>query len=87
MPRVLQADGYVFYVYTHDHPPPHVHVRCSGLACKIAIGDAETAPELLTQGTMRRTDAGRALWIVKDCQELFLAHWRRHHGPALEPHG
>lgn len=87
MPRVLQADGYTLYIYTHDHPPPHVHVRYSGTTCVIGIGDADIAPELIAQGSMRRTDAGRALWIVKDCQEMLLAQWRRHHGPALDPHG
>lgn len=87
MPRVLEADGYVFYIYTHDHPPPHVHARGSGATCKISIGDRDAAPCLLTRGTMRRTDAGRALWIVKDCQEILLAHWRKHHGPPLAPDG
>jgi Domain of unknown function (DUF4160) len=79
MPRVMQADGYSFTIYYNDHPPPHVHVVLAGTRCKIAIGHPGTPPYLLDAQDMRRTAAGRALWMVNACQEVLLAHWRRIH--------
>ena len=77
MPQVMRADGYSFRMYHKDHPPPHVHVWKSGGSCKIAVGGPDDPPYLLHPGDMRRTDAGRALWMVNGCQEVLLAHWRR----------
>jgi hypothetical protein len=80
MPQVMKANGYSFRIYNNDHPPPHVHVHKSGCVCKVALGSEKVPPELMDPGDLRRTDAGRALWITYNCQELLLAHWRRIHG-------
>jgi hypothetical protein len=77
MPQVLRAEGFAFYMYYNDHGAPHVHVRRAGEVCKIAVGSANEPPHLMDPGSMRRTDAGRALWMVNGCQEVLLAHWRR----------
>jgi len=37
MPVVLRMDGFVFRVNTHDHPPPHVHVRVAGTVGALEI--------------------------------------------------
>jgi hypothetical protein len=77
MPTVLRADGYSFRIYNNDHPPPHVHVYKDERGCKVSLGSLTEAPELMDRGDMRRTEAGRAVWITYKCQELLLAHWRR----------
>lgn len=83
MPKVLRMDGFAFVIYPNDHAPPHVHVQRAGCWCKISIGDGDgdEPPGLMDVGSMRRTDAGRALWIVHECWELLLAQWRRYHDP------
>ena len=80
MPQVLRADGYSFRIYNNDHPPPHVHAWKDGCSCKVSLGSLHEAPQLMDRGDMRRTEAGRAVWITYKCQELLLAHWRRIHG-------
>jgi hypothetical protein len=87
MPKVLRRDGYSFHIYLRDHPPPHVHVELSGDWCKIAISESNEAPSVLKMGTMRRTDAGRAVWMVNDSREILLAHWRRIHGRKADDGG
>jgi hypothetical protein len=82
MPQVLRVDGFAFFIYVHDHLPPHVHVRYGGRWCTIAVGDAERPPSLLELGGLRPTEAGRALWLVNGSWEMLLAHWRRIHGPS-----
>lgn len=82
MPQVLRMNGFSVFIYVHDHPPPHVHVRRAGGWCTIANGEGEAAPSLLDLGSLRRTEAGQALWLVNAGQEMLLAHWRRIHGPS-----
>lgn len=77
MPQVMRVDGFGLHMYYNDHHPPHVHVRRAGEVCKIAVGGTHEAPYLMDPGSMRRTCAGRALWMVNGCQEVLLAHWRR----------
>ena len=40
MPQVMQADGFVFYMYFADHGVPHVHAGRGGAWCVIAIRHA-----------------------------------------------
>jgi hypothetical protein len=80
MPQVLRMNGYSVFIYVHDHYPPHVHVRRGGGWCTIAIGGDGEPPSLLDLGSLRRTEAGQALWLVNASQEMLLAHWRRIHG-------
>jgi hypothetical protein len=47
---------------------------------KIALGDEDTAPWVWQVIEMRKPNISRALTIVEDHQEAFLAHWRKYHG-------
>jgi hypothetical protein len=81
MPEVMVADGYRFWIHEYYESPPQVLVERSGTWCIVAIGDEDQAPEVIIEGDMRRTQAGRAAWIVYHSQEILLAHWRRLHAP------
>lgn len=76
MPRVMEVDGFVFYMYLGDHGVAHVHARRAGAWCVIGLGTPDEAPAILAQGEMKPIDARRALWIVNSTQELLLAKWR-----------
>lgn len=87
MPEVMRVGDLSFHIYHWDEPPPHVHVERSGTWCIIAIGDADNPPRLITGGDMARTDFGRAGWIVNQCWEMLLAHWRRVHAKGTDGEG
>lgn len=71
----------VIYPSGREHGPPHVHVFNADGEAKIALGGVEEAPSLLLVVGMRRPAAVRALRIVEERQETFLARWREYHGP------
>lgn len=81
MNEVMQFDEYSFWIKADDEIPPRVHVYRAGTWCAIMIGYEDQAPYVADLEGMRRTDAGRAVWIVYQCQELLLAHWRRYNAP------
>jgi hypothetical protein len=70
----------VIYPGRREHGPPHVHVFNADGEAKVSIGDVDEAPALLLVVGMRRRDAVRALRIVEERQETFLARWRDYHG-------
>jgi Domain of unknown function (DUF4160) len=37
MPEIHREDGYVFFVWSNDHLPPHVHIKKGGAAAKLEL--------------------------------------------------
>jgi len=37
MPKILEVNGYKFYLYTDDHLPIHVHVWKGGSEAKVVL--------------------------------------------------
>ena len=79
MPVVLRMNGFAFRVNTHDHPPPHVHVRISGTWARITLGAAGEEPYVMRRCTMRDHDVARALGIVYDWRAHLLCEWSKYH--------
>ncbi|HEX6041643.1 hypothetical protein [Longimicrobium sp.] len=83
MNKVMEFDGYTFWIAEDDVLPPRVRVHYAGTWCWIVIGyEDHQPPYVMEWEDMRWTDAGRAVWIVNGCQELLLAHWRRYNAQA-----
>ena len=66
-------------IFSDDHEPAHVHVFGDGQA-KVNLIGREGAPTLVWAQGMKRNDVRRAVQIVHDQQEVFLARWREIHG-------
>jgi hypothetical protein len=66
-------------IFVDDHEPAHVHVFGDGEA-KINLIGMDGSSELLWADGFKRTDVRRAMKIVEDHREEFLAQWRNIHG-------
>ncbi|MDQ3753481.1 MAG: DUF4160 domain-containing protein [Acidobacteriota bacterium] len=80
MPTVLRLNVFDVRVYTHDHPPAHVHVWKAGAEVIINLGDELHPPSVRENKRMSGKDERRALEIVGQEQEFLLDEWRRIHG-------
>lgn len=82
MVKIHRERGFDVVVYPggKEHTPPHVHVFYGDEEVKIARGDEVTAPWVWEVTGMRKPNVSRALVIVEDHQETFLAYWRKYHG-------
>lgn len=82
MVKIHRERGFEVVLYPGDkeHTPPHVHIFHGDEEVKIALGDEDTAPWVWEVKGMRKPNVSRALMIVEDYQEPFLAHWRKYHG-------
>jgi len=78
MVTIYRAYGLRIIIYADDHDPAHVHVFGDGHA-KINLIGPDGRPELIWADAMKRNDIRRAMMIVTEHQEDFLARWRDIH--------
>jgi hypothetical protein len=81
MPTIHREHGLRFAIYTDDHEPAHVHAIGDGEA-KIAIRGADGLPELVYAVRLSPRDRRRAMDVVLERQEAFLARWAEIHGES-----
>jgi Domain of unknown function (DUF4160) len=79
MVTLYRANGLSVVIFVDDHEPAHVHVFGDG-QLKINLIGADGDPELIWAEGMKRGDVRRAMKIVLEQQEHFLARWREIHG-------
>jgi hypothetical protein len=76
---IHRAHGLRFVIYTMDHGPAHVHViGDSELKVNLAAGDGH--PEIVWSTGMSASDRRRAMAVIREKQDEFLARWREIHG-------
>jgi len=79
MVTIYRAHGLRVIIFTDDHEPAHLHVFGDGQVKINLIGPDGAAALVWAQG-MKGNDVRRAVQIVQDQQEAFLARWREIHG-------
>lgn len=79
MVTIYRAHGLRIIIFTDDHEPAHVHVFGDGHA-KINLTGPSGEPDLIWAEGMKANDIRRAMQLIRDQQEQFLAKWREIHG-------
>lgn len=79
MVTIYRAYGLRIIIFTDDHEPAHVHVFGDGQA-KINLIGPDGSPVLVWAQGMKSNEVRRAVQVVRDQQDLFLAKWREIHG-------
>lgn len=79
MVTIHRAHGLRIVIFTDDHEPAHVHVFGDGHA-KINLTGPDGGPELVWAEDMKRNEVRRAMAVVTEQRDVFLARWREIHG-------
>ncbi|MBA4161467.1 MAG: hypothetical protein C0515_05200 [Novosphingobium sp.] len=79
MVTVHREHGLRFVIYLDDHEPAHVHVFGDG-ELKVTIVGRDGLPEVVYAVGMKAGDRRKALDVMKDAQDWFLAEWNRLQG-------
>lgn len=72
MPVVLRVGEFVFFFFSRDHEPAHVHCANGDGVAIIRIATAETVRK---EGRMRENDARRAEALVAEHRDVLQAAW------------
>ena len=78
MVTIHRTHGLRVIIFTDDHEPAHVHVFADGQA-KINLIGPDGVPELVWVEGMKRNDVRRAMKLVRDQQDAFIARWKEIH--------
>jgi len=76
MPKILEINGYKFYIYTNDHLPIHVHVVKSGKEVKVVL-----VPEVLIKDNhkFKIKELKRIIEIIEQHYEFIIKKWHETH--------
>jgi len=77
MPKVFEQDGYVFFFYSNDHRPVHVHVRFGGGE---AVFNVEGDVELRESQGMKVRELAKAQQLAEENKALIRKKWHEHLG-------
>ncbi|GEM_PF-813648 len=75
VPKVLERDGFVFFFYSNEHHPIHVHVRRGGGE---AVFDMEPVVELRESQGFKLKELARAEALALEYREWIISKWHEH---------
>lgn len=75
MPTVLQVADFVFYFFSGDHEPAHVHAENGDGVAVIEIATGRVRQRV---GEIRPRDVRRAVVIVEEHKDALQRAWIRH---------
>ena len=75
MPKVFEKDGFLFFFYSNEHRPIHVHVRRAGGE---AVFEVEHAVELRESQGLKVKDLAMAEARASEHRELMIKTWHEH---------
>ena len=76
MPTILDLFGLKFIMFTHDHQPPHCHVKSVNGAAKFRITDKVE----LIESTLRPKEQKLAEYVIEENIDNIRAEWEKYHG-------
>lgn len=75
MPKVFEKDGFLFFFYSNEHRPIHVHVRRGGGE---AVFEVEDDVELRESQGLKVKDLAKAEALASEHRELIIQKWHEH---------
>ncbi len=75
MSRIFERDGYIFFFYSNDHRPIHVHVRYGGGE---AVFNVEPGIELRESNGLKVNELSKAERLLRENVALVLEKWHEY---------
>lgn len=75
MPRIFEKDGYIFFFYSNDHEPIHVHVRKGNGEAVFLVQDEVSLRE--SEG-LKVAELAKAELLAKANRELIIRSRHEH---------
>jgi hypothetical protein len=75
MPKIFEQDGYVFFFYSNEHEPIHVHVRYGGGE---AVFRVVPEIELRESEGLKVRELAKAEQLAAQNREVIVRKWYEH---------
>ena len=80
MATILRVGKLRVMIYSHDHPPAHVHIVGPHGSARVRWGEADRLPLLLENQGLSRRQLTLALGAVLEHRDQLTEAWNRIHG-------
>jgi hypothetical protein len=77
MPEIHRENGFVFFFWSNDHRPPHVHIKKAGATAELAL---ETGKVVWSEG-FRGREVRQIESIFKENSGKIWSKWHNRFGP------
>jgi len=74
MPTIFRKNGFRFFFYSNEHPPPHVHIEGSDGTAKYNLDPIE----LIESMGLSNKDQRHIQQIIEENQTDFLTKWKNY---------
>lgn len=75
MPKIFEKDGFVFFIYSNEDEPIHVHVRYGGGE---AIFNVDDTIELRESIGLKVKELSKAEGLAQSHKTLIIQKWNEH---------
>ena len=82
MVTVFRVRSFRIVIYSNDHSPPHVHAIGPDCEAKIALGEGDEHPRLITNDGLGRAELESVLTEIGKQVEHLRQRWREIHDDA-----
>ena len=78
MPEIFRFFGFVFFFYSREHEPLHVHVEGNGGSARFVYDDNNSRFNLAESNGIKTGDLKRIARIVDDNADIIVQTWNRY---------
>ena len=75
MPKIFEREGYLFFFYSNEHEPMHVHVRYAGGEAVFNIGRDVVLREAVG---LKIKELSKAQKLAEEGKDLIVSAWNEH---------
>jgi len=78
MPTILRLFGFIFFFYSREHEPPHIHIEGKGGNAKF-IWDKNKGKFILDEVyKISNSDLKKITEVIEDNADLFILSWNKY---------
>lgn len=88
MPNFFKYRSFTYFIYSNEHPPPHVHVSRGGDILKINFEDmsgGQWVDSEVTRGHFKTSEIGRLEDIARNYRKGMLKKWHNFLSRGIKP--
>lgn len=78
MPEIFRFFGFVFFFYSREHEPLHVHVEGNGGCAKFNYDCKAVKFELAESRGIKQNDLKRIQRIIDENKDLIIIYWNKY---------
>ncbi len=78
MPEIFRLFGFVFFFYSREHEPIHIHVEGNGGRARFVFDDNDGAFSLSESTGIKSGDLKKITRVIEDNTDILIKTWNKY---------